>query len=105
MENKISYDEVINRMYYFMDKANLSARATSFTLDKSEQFMKRILNKSVELRVSTLLEFCDIMNITIQDFFYLGKNYNENDKNLLDMFSRLSNENKEAIVYLMKKLK
>lgn len=105
MENKITYDEVINRMYYFMDKANLSARATSFTLDKSEQFMKRILNKSVELKVSTLLEFCDIMNITIQEFFYLGKTYNENDKNLLDMFSRLSNENKEAIVYLMKKLK
>ncbi len=105
MDKKLDYDEVINRMCFFMNKANLSARATSFTLDHGEQFMKRILNKSVELKVSTLLEFCDIMNITIQDFFYLGNNYNENDKNLLDMFKQLSNENKDIIIDLMNKLK
>lgn len=104
MENKITYDEILNRMCYFMDLSNLSARATSFTMDHSEQYMKRILNKSVELKVSTLLEFCDIMNITIQEFFYLGKTYNENDKNLLDMFSKLSNENKKIIIDLMSKL-
>ena len=45
------------------------------------------------------------MNITIQDFFYLGNNYNENDKNLLDMFKQLSNENKDIIIDLMNKLK
>lgn len=105
MINKITYDDIIDRMYFFMDKANMSARATSFTLDHSEQFMKRILNKSVELKVSTLLEFCDIMNITIQDFFYLGTKYNEKDKNLLDMFSRLSNENKQIVIEIMNKLK
>ena len=53
MNKKIDYDEILNRMGYFMNKANLSARATSLKLGYSEQFMKRIFNKSVELKVST----------------------------------------------------
>ena len=105
MDNKIDYNEIINRMGYFMNKANLSARAVSLKLDYSEQFMKRILNKSVELKVSTLLEFFDIVDITPQDFFYLGKEYNKDDKNMLDMFNSLSTDSKRTIVDLMKKLK
>ena len=105
MDNKINYDEVLNRLGYFMNKANLSARATSLQLGYSEQFMKRIFNKSVELKVSTLLDFFNIVDITPQDFFYLGSSYNKNDKNLLEMFNNLSNESKEAIINLMKLLK
>ena len=101
----ITYDEILYRMSYFMNLYILSNRATSFTLGYGEQFIKRIMNKSVELKVSTLLDFCEIMNITLTDFFYLGNRYNENDKNLLNMFSRLSNENKEIIISLMNKLK
>lgn len=102
---KIDYDEVINRMGFFMNKANLSARATSFPFDHGEQFMKRILNKKVELKVKTLLEFFDIVDITPQDFFYLGKEYNKEDKNLLDMFNSLSSEAKATIINLMKQMK
>ncbi len=104
-KKKIDYDEVINRMGYFMNRANLSARATSFRFDHGEQFMKRILNKQVELKVKTLLEFFDIVDITPQDFFYLGKEYNKEDKNMLDMFNNLSSEGKETIVNLMKQIK
>ena len=73
MDNNISNDEIINRMGYFMNKANLSARATSLKLGNSEQFIKRIQNKSVELKVKTLLEFCEVVGITLYHFFYLGK--------------------------------
>ncbi len=99
------YDDVLNRMGYFMNKANLSARQTSLRLGFSEQFMKRIFNKTVELKVSTLLEFMDVVDITPQDFFYLGKEYNKEDKNVLDMFNNLSSEGKTTIVNLMKQLK
>ena len=57
MENKINYDEILNRIGFFMNKANISARATNLQLGYSEQFMKRNFNKSVELKVSTLLDF------------------------------------------------
>ncbi len=99
------YDDLLNRMGYFMNKANLSARQTSLRLGYSEQFMKRIFNKSVELKVSTLLEFFDLVEITPQDFFYLGKEYNKEDKNMLDMFNNLSSEGKATIVNLMKQIK
>lgn len=105
MKKKIDYDEILVRMGYFMNKANLSARGVSLQLDYSEQFMKRILNKSVELKVSTLLKFFEIVDITPQDFFYLGTEYNKEDKEVLDMYNHLSAESKQTILDLMKQLK
>ncbi len=103
--DKIDYDEVINRIGYFLNRYNLSARSASLKLGYSEQFMKRILNKSVELKVSTLLEILDLVEITPQDFFYLGKQYNKDDKNMLDIFNSLSADSKKTIVELAKRLK
>lgn len=105
MNNKIDYNSVINRIGYFRTRANLSARETSLRLGYSEQFMKRIENKSVELKVSTLLDFMDIVDITPQDFFYMGDHYNKDDKNVLDLYNNLSEDSKQTIIDLMKKLK
>ncbi len=102
---QIDYDEVINRFGYFRNKANLSARDLSERLDYNPQFVSTIESKKIELKVSTLLKFFEVVEITPQDFFYLGKEYNKEDKNLLEMFSSLSNENKNTIIDLMKKLK
>ena len=105
MEKKINYNEIINRIGFFRNKANLSARETSLRLGYSEQFMKRIENKSVELKVKTLLEFCDVVDITPHDFFYLGESYNQEDKNILTLYHSLSTDSKQTILDLMKKLK
>lgn len=102
---KIDYNEVINRIGYFRTKANLSARETSLRLGYSEQFMKRIENKSVELKVGTLLELFDLFNITAQDFFYLGANFNEEDKNILTLFNNLPYDKKILAIELLKNLK
>lgn len=102
---KIDYDEVINRVGYFRNKANLSMRDTSGRLGMNPQFMKTIESKQIELKVKTLLDFCDIVDISIQDFFYLGQEYNKEDKNMLDMFNSLSPDSKKTIIDLMKKLK
>jgi transcriptional regulator with XRE-family HTH domain len=103
--NKVSYDDVIARIGYFRNKANLSARETSFRLEKGELYLTRIENKQVELKVSTLLSLIDIFGITVQDFFYLGKDYNEEDKNVLELFNSLSKENKQFAIDFIKKLK
>lgn len=103
MDN-LSYDDIINRIGYFRTKANLSLRETSQRLGYNPQFMKTIENKSIELKMKTLLEFCDVVGITIYDFFYLGKDYNAEDKNVLELYSSLSAENKQIVLQLMKKL-
>lgn len=102
---KITYDDIITRIGYFRTKANLSMRETSLQLGYNPQFMSTIENKTIELKVKTLLDFCDIVDITPQDFFYMGKNFNKDDKMVLDLFSHLSEENKQLILELMKKLK
>ena len=104
MEN-LTYDEIINRVGYFRTQANLSLRETSLRLGYNPQFMSTIENKSIELKVKTLLDFSNAVGITIQDFFYLGKHYNKEDKNILDIYNNLSDDSKQTIVDLMKKLK
>lgn len=103
--NKITYDDIISRIGYFRTKANLSLREASLRLGFNPQFMKTIENKSVELKVRTLLEFCDLVDISILDFFYLGKDFNKDDKNVLELYHSLSSENKQIVLDLMKKLK
>ena len=102
---KFSYDELIKRVGFFRNKANLSMRETSLQLGYNAQFMSTIENKSVELKVSTLLKFFDVVDITPQDFFYMGDQYNKEDKNVLDLYNRLSEDGKQTILDLMKKLK
>lgn len=101
---KINYDDVIARIGFFRNRAGLSARETSFRLEKGELYLTRIENKKVELKVSTLLNLIDIFGISAQDFFYLGKCYNEEDKMVLDLFNNLSSENKQFAIDFIKKL-
>ena len=103
--DKIDYDEVVNRVGYFRNKANLSMREASGRLGMNPQFMKTIESKQIELKVKTLLDFCQIVDITVQDFFYLGNEYNKDDKFILQMFNNLSGDNKKMIVELMRRLK
>ena len=80
-------------------------RETSLQLGYNPQFISTIENKSIELKVKTLLDFCDLVDITPQDFFYLGEQYNKEDKNVLDLYNNLSADSKQTILDLMKKLK
>ncbi len=102
---KITYDDIIKRIGYFRTKANLSMRETSLQLGHNPQFMSTIENKSIELKVKTLLDFCDIVDITPQDFFYMGEKYNKEDKNVLELYNKLSLDSKKTILELMEKLK
>ena len=104
MAANIDYDELINRIVFFRNMRNLSARETSIKLGYNAQFLKTIENKSIELKARTLLDFCDVTDITLQDFVYLGKNYNPLDKQLLEEFSKLSDSSKQTIMDLIKKL-
>ena len=80
-------------------------REASLRLGYNPQFMSTIENKSIELKVKTLLDFCDMVDITLQDFVYLGDSYNKENKDVLDLFNKLSTDSKQTILDLMKKLK
>ena len=104
MNKKIDYNDIIHRIGYFRTKANLSMRETSLQLGYNPQFLSTIENRSIELKVKTLLDFCDIVGITPQDFFCMGEKYNEEDKTVLELYNSLSLDYKHIILDLMKKL-
>ena len=59
--------------------------------------MKTIENQSVELKVRTLIDFCDVISITIEEFFRQDNVNNSHDKELFEMIEDLTNEDKELI--------
>ena len=97
--DKISYDDIIKRIGFFRTKANLSMREASLQLGYNPQFMSTIENKTIELKVKTLLDFCNMIDITPQDFFYMGEEYNKEDKNVLNLY----NNNKSYQNYTLDK--
>ena len=110
MENKEFFDEktykdILFRIGYFRNKNNLSARETSLQLGFSDSFMNRIERNSVELKVSTLLSFMNLVKISPLEFFYPKPENFEKDKEVLDLIMSLSPENKDTIIDLAKKLK
>lgn len=105
MDKKMSYDDILFRIGYFRNKNDLSARETSLRLGFSDSFVNRIERKSVELKVSTLLQFMELCNITPEEFFYYKPENYEKDKELLQIIKSLSNENKDALMDIARRLK
>lgn len=103
--NKMNYKDILFRIGYFRNKNNLSARETSLQLGYSESFINRIERETVELKVSTLLQFMNICNITPEEFFYYKPENYEKDKELLEIIKSLSNENKNSLIDIAKRLK
>lgn len=101
---KITYNDVLARLGFFRNKKKLSARETSFLLDRSELYVTRLENNTNELKVSTLLKLLDIYEISVFDFFYLGKEYNEESKNILELYANLKPEDQKSVLDLMKRL-
>lgn len=102
---KIDYNEVLRRMGEFRTQAGISRSDMSLRLGYSEPFIKRIEQGEVELKVSTLLEFCEILGITPQEFFYLGDKFSPANREILDLFDNLSPKNQEIIIELLKSLR
>ena len=102
---KLSYQDILFRIGYFRNKNNLSARETSLQLGMGSAFLSRIERNMVELKVSTLLEFLDIVNITPMEFFYERPENYKVDKEVIDTILALSNENKQSILDIAKKIK
>lgn len=103
--NNLTYKDIVQRIGYFRNKKNLSARETSLRLGFSDSFINRIERETVELKVSTLLEFIILAEITPQEFFYPKLENYEKDKQLISLVLSLTPENKDALINISKKLK
>ncbi len=99
------YKDIIYKIGYYRNKNKLSARDTSLQLGFSDSFINRIERYTVELKVSTLLKFMELVSITPFEFFYPNPENFAKDKEVFDLIMSLTPENKETIIDLANKLK
>ncbi len=99
----LSKKEIIERIGYFRNKRNISAYKLGMELGHSKTYFYRVESGEIQLTIDMLLDVLEILQVTTTEFFC--PTLKEDDTVLLDMISSLSQENKQTIIDLMKKLK
>lgn len=93
--------EVIARIGYFRTKANLSARALSFCIDKNPAYITKLESGEYEPSVRVLLNIIDACGITVEKFFYHNIATYEVDKECLKTIEKLTVDKKTALNTLL----
>lgn len=96
---------LINRLGYLRNKAGLSARELSQRMDKSVAYIAKFDNGDFNIPAEVLLDAIEICGSTPEEFFWEDiVKYNE-QKDLLNLYDKLSTESKETIKNLIKNMK
>lgn len=96
--------DLINRISYFRVKKNLSARELSLQIGKAGGYINKLESYDFNLPVPVLLDILEALEVSAEEFFYLGQDYNKDTKELLHKFNKLSDANKQTIIDLVNKL-
>ncbi len=102
--NNVDYDEILKRIRYFRNVISLTAKDVSIRLGKNQDYLTKIENNIIDLKVSVLLELIKMFDISVMDFFYLGERFNREDKNLLSIYGGLRKEDKRFVINFLKRL-
>lgn len=102
--NNVDYDEILKRIRYFRNVRSLTAKDVSIRLGKNQDYLTKIENNIIDLKVSVLLELIKMFDISVMDFFYLGERFNREDKNLLSLYGGLQKEDKRFVINFLKRL-
>ncbi len=100
----MSLKEIIQRISYFRNLKNISARELSLLIGKHEGYINKLESHDFNLPVEVLLDIITALDITTEEFFCMGEQYNPESKVLITKFNKLSKNNKETIIDLVNKL-
>ena len=96
---------LIDRLGYIRNRANLSARELSQRLGFSIAYIAKFDNGDFNIPSEVLIDAISICNSTPEEFFHREISKYAEHKELLDKYEALSDESKQTIIDLMKKLK
>lgn len=89
--------EVIFRIGYFRNKANLSARALSLEIGKNPAYITKLESEEYEPSISVLLDIIAACNTTPEEFFYQDLKSYKLDKENLSLIKNLNEKKKAAL--------
>lgn len=96
---------LINRVGLFRNRANLSARELSLTIDKSPVYISKFENGDFSIPAEILLDIIDVCGVSYEEFFSENLIDYEKDKECLTEFRKLPAQSKDTIITLMKEMK
>ena len=94
--------EVIVRIGYFRNKANLSAKALSFAIGKNHAYINKMEHGEYEPSMKVVLDIIEACGITPEEFFYEDISSYKIDKETLSLLKRADETKKMAIQTLLK---
>ena len=98
----MNLNEVIQRIGYFRNKINLSARELSLRIGKHEGYINKLESKDFNLPTQMLLVIIEALEITPAEFFaddYID--YKQNYE-LLHIIDSLKSDKKEHLINFIK---
>ena len=105
-ENTNDYKKyLINKVGYFRNKADLSARALSLMVGKSASYISKFEMGEINIPSELLFDIISACGVTPEEFFFENEQDYEKNKLLFQKFKKLSDENKDLIMRLMDNLK
>lgn len=94
--------DIIFRVGYFRNKANLSARGLSLAIDKNPAYITKLEAGEFEPSMSIMLDIISACNITPEEFFYDDLTSYKIDKENLSIIKQLPQTKKTALRDLLK---
>ena len=95
--------EILSRIGYVRNSANLSARELSARIGMSPQYVAQIESGRIVLTVEKLLLILDICNFPIERFFAPSITDYKADEELKELIEQLPPDKKKNIIEFIKK--
>ena len=103
MKQNINLNEIVNRIGYFRNKHNLSARELSLRIGKHEGYINKLESKDFNLPALMLLEIIDALEISYSEFFAENYTSYNTDNQLYSLIQSLPQDKKQHIIEFLKK--
>ena len=95
-------EDIVYRIWYFRNRANISARDLSLKLGKHEAYISKLESKDFNLPTSVLLEIFDILQVEPERFFAKDFDTYDKDRELLRTILRLPYKKRELLLEYLK---
>lgn len=95
--------DILTRIGYVRNSANLSAREVSLRMGMSPQYVAQIESGRIVLTVEKLLQILEICNFSIERFFSSNINDYKIDVELKELIESLPTNKKKNIIEFLKK--
>ncbi len=95
--------EILNRLGYVRNKANLSAREVSLRMGMSPQYVAQLESGRIVLTVEKLLQILEICDFPIERFFSSDIVDYQVDNELKTLIENLPTDKKKNIIEFIKK--